>query len=75
MGWALNPAYPDHDVTRPWTDWAGTRRLKATPGIPTHAAMVFLPIHTGPSDAGHYALATRVPNPASSHPMCPHRII
>ena len=75
MTFALNPEYPNYDVTRPWTDWPGTRRADATPGIPLHATMVFLPLHTGPSDAGHFSLATRVPNPAPSHPQCPYRIL
>ena len=50
------PTTPDPDPTR----LLGDRTRRAARGIPLDSPLIFLPLHSGPSDTGHFTLAIHI---------------
>ena len=71
LNYRLNPDVTTPDPLRLW----GDRRRRAEQGIPYDASIIFLPIHKGPTNAGHFTLAVRTPINNAHKPTRSYRIL
>ena len=71
LGLRLNPNFTNPDPLRHWGDHSRCAEKRT----PFDAPIIFLPLHKGLDNAGHFTLAVRTPNIDASTPTRPYRIL